>query len=78
MIRYCKTERSELGFPSCIGSDLSERPGSFHQRERAVFGQCPDAAGATDIAHSIMDASDLIEIRAQPGGPRASGSGPRS
>ena len=32
---------------------------------------------ATDIAHSIMDASDLIEIRAHPGGPRASGSGPR-
>ena len=24
---------------------------------------------ATDIAHSIMDASDLIEIRAQPGVP---------
>ena len=25
--------------------DLSERLGSFHQRERAVFGQCPDATG---------------------------------
>ena len=33
---------------------------------------------AKDIAHPIMDASDLIEIRAQPGGPRASGSDPRS
>ena len=61
-------------------TDLSDHLGSFHQLERAVFGQCPVAAGmdATDIAHSTMDASDLIEIRAHPGGPRASGSGPRS
>ena len=37
----------------------------------------PMPKDATDIAQTIMDASDLIDIRAQPGGPRASGSGPR-
>ena len=42
------------------------------------LGSVPMPQDATDIAQTIMDASDLIEIRAQPGGPRASGSGPRS
>ena len=42
------------------------------------LGSVPMPKDATDIAQTIMDASDLIDIRAQPGGARASGSGPRS
>ena len=34
------------------------------------LGSVPMPQDATDIAHTIMDASDLIEIRAEPGGPR--------
>ena len=35
------------------------------------LGSVPMPKDATDIAQTIMDASDLIDIRAQPGGPVA-------
>ena len=50
----------------------------FTSASALCLGSVPMSQDATDIAHTIMDASDLIEIRAEPGGPRASGSGPRS